>query len=249
MVNKAGETLDVEVIGLPNLWKGEPAYLSFIRDRTREKRLEEELQRFRQLQSLGTLAGGMAHDFNNILMVIQSTASLIIDDLDEDHPHRRDLEVIQSHVNSGANMTHRLLDYSRQRNSVTETLDLKAIVEQTVSTFAKTAKGIIVHTDRPDDECWISANRSDIEQVLLNLFSNASDAMSQSGELRIVLSVVRSSTDEPHMPRLPYAHLSITDSGCGMDSQTLARIFEPFFTTKAMGDGTGLGLSSVYGVK
>jgi len=223
----------------------------FSEDITEQKRLESQLVQAQKVESLGTLAGGIAHNFNNLLMGIQGNTSLMMMDMNDGHPYFTRLKNIEKLVQSGAKLTYQLLGYARAGNYEIRPISLNRIIMETSDTFATTRKEIRVHFDLNEDGCGIIADQSQIEQVLLNLFVNAADAMSAGGDLYLSTSYVNTAElkDNLYNPKPgDYVLLSVRDTGIGMDKDVLNRIFDPFFTTKGLGRGTGLGLASVYGI-
>jgi two-component system cell cycle sensor histidine kinase/response regulator CckA len=223
----------------------------FCEDITGQKRLEAQLVQAQKVESLGTLAGGIAHNFNNLLMGIQGNSSLMLLDMEEDHPHAVRLKNIEKLVQSGAKLTYQLLGYARAGNYEIRPISLNRIILETSDAFAMAKKEIRIHFELDEEGCGIIADQSQIEQVLLNLFVNAADAMPTGGDLYISTGYVNTAEikDKPYNPKPgDYVRLSVRDTGIGMDSEIINRIFDPFFTTKGLGRGTGLGLASVYGI-
>jgi len=226
-------------------------FIQVVEDITEQKRLKAGLQQAQRMESIGTLAGGIAHDFNNLLMGIQGNVSLMLMHLDSTHPHYERLKRIDSQVDSGARLTAHLLGYARKGRYEIRPIDLGQLVEETAETFGRTRKDISIHRELAEGLPVIEADRGQIEQVLLNVFINAGDAMPDGGKLTLK-AVNRSHLDmrqglyEPKPGQ--YVLLTVTDTGTGMDDKTQTRIFEPFFTTKEMGRGTGLGMASAYGI-
>jgi two-component system, cell cycle sensor histidine kinase and response regulator CckA len=216
-----------------------------------QKELEAELLQSQKMEAIGTLAGGIAHDFNNLLMGIQGYTSLMLLGMDPQHSNYKKLKSIEEQVQSGADLTRQLLGFARGgRYEVTPT-DLNEIVQKTAVMFGRTRKEITVHKNLKEDLWLVDADIGQIEQVLLNLFVNAGQAMPAGGELFI--STDNALIDERFVMPFQvkpgnYVKISVTDTGIGMDEKTRKRVFEPFFTTKEMGRGTGLGLASVYGI-
>jgi PAS domain S-box-containing protein len=214
-------------------------------------RLEEQLSQMQRLEAVGTLAGGIAHDFNNLLMGIQGFASLILMEIEDGHPHYEKLKNIERQVHSGADLTRQLLGFARKGRYEVQTTNLNEIVKKTADMFGRTKKEITIHSQY-DGEIWpVEIDRGQVEQVLLNLYVNAWQAMPAGGDLFLETRNVY--LDESYTRRFSltpgrYVKLSVTDTGIGMDEKTKGRIFEPFFTTKEMGRGTGLGLAMVYGI-
>jgi len=251
MINKEGMTFWVEINSVAIVWEGEPATLNFMRDITRQKKTEARLLQAQKMESIGTLAGGIAHDFNNLLMGIQGHASLALIKLEKTDPNYEHLKTIQNLVMSGANLTKQLLGFARGGKYEVKKIDLNALIEKTSRNIGRTKKEIRIHRNLADDLWPTEADSGQIEQVLLNLFVNAWQAMPGGGDLYIETKNV--SLDDSRFKSYlgksgQYVKISITDTGIGMDEKTKERIFEPFFTTREMGRGTGLGLASAYGI-
>ena len=215
------------------------------------KRLEAQLIYAQRMESIGTLASGIAHNFNNLLMGIQGNTSLMILETDRDHPHYKMLKNIERQVQSGSKLTGQLLGYARKGKYEIKPVDLNKLLQETSDTFRDTRKEIRVHRDFDSDLLGIDADHGQIEQILLNLFVNAADAMPTGGDLYLRTKNVTSKdiVGKPYQPKHGnYVMLEVRDTGTGMDQKTQARIFEPFFTTKGLAKGTGLGLASAYGI-
>jgi len=226
-------------------------YTHTLKDITKWKRLEAQFQQAQKMEAIGTLAGGIAHDFNNLLMGTQGNISLMLLDIDSSHPHYERLKSIEKQIQSGSKLTSLLLGYARKGKYEVKPVDLNQLVEETSDTFGRTRKEITIHRELAEDLFTIEADQTQIEQVLFNLFVNAGDAISGGGDL--ILKTMNTTHDdikgELYDPRPgDYALLTVTDTGIGMDKETMERIFDPFFTTKEMGRGTGLGLASAYGI-
>jgi two-component system, cell cycle sensor histidine kinase and response regulator CckA len=238
---------------------GRPAgFRGVSRDITEQKRLEEEQGRLKdqlyqaqKMEAVGTLAGGIAHDFNNLLMGIQGYTSLMLLDIDSAHPFYERLKTIEAQVQSGADLTGQLLGYARGGRYEIKPTNLNELIDQASSMFGRTKKEIRIYKSLARDLKDVEIDRGQIEQVLLNLFVNAWQAMPGGGS--IYLETENVMLDQFYIkpyevkPGL-YIRLSVTDTGVGMDGKIKARVFEPFFTTKEMGRGAGLGLASVYGI-
>jgi len=216
-----------------------------------KRRLEIQLQRAQKMEAIGTLAGGIAHDFNNLMMAIQGNVSLMMLDTEPSHPHFELLKAIEKRIRSGAEMTSQLLGYARKGKYEVAPLDLNEVVRETATTFGRMRKDITIQTNLLDQLSGILADRGQLEQIFLNLFVNAADAMPTGGRLTLTTR----DTDHTELSGKPYkikpgkyVCFSVADNGIGMDKEILDRIFDPFFTTKQMGRGTGLGLASVYGI-
>jgi len=223
----------------------------FLVDVTRQATLEAQLQKARKMETVGTLAGGIAHEFNNLLMTIQGNTSLIQYDLDTTDPHFQMLVKIEEAVGRGVKLTQQLLGYAKKGKYEVKSLNLNRLVRKIADTFGRSKSEIAVRYELSEDIPAILADQDQIEQVLLNLLANAADAMADRGKLLLKTSNV---THDQIRARLyvpipgDYIKLAVTDSGSGMDELTRDRIFDPFFTTKGMGSGKGLGLASVYGI-
>lgn len=222
-----------------------------LNDVSERKRMEAQLLQAQKMEAIGTLAGGIAHDFNNLLMVIQGNTSLMLLNIDPSHPHYEMLLSIEKQVQSGSKLTSQLLGYARKGKYEVKVIPLNQLVEETSKAFGRTRKEITIHREFADDLFPIEGDPGQIEQVLMNLFINAADAMPEGGNLFLKTMNVshRDIGSKLYQPRPgDYVLLTIKDTGIGMDPKTLERIFDPFFTTKELGRGTGLGLASVYGI-
>ena len=251
IVNKEGSTIWVEANSVAIKWENLPATLNFMRDITKQKKTETKLLQAQKMESIGTLAGGIAHDFNNLLMGIQGHASLALLKLDKNDPNYDHVKTIETLVMSGANLTKQLLGFARGGKYEVKRVDLNALIHKTSQTIGRTKKEIRIHRHFEDNLWPTDIDQGQIEQVLLNLFVNAWQAMPGGGDLYIetknmLLNENRFKTLNGKSGH--YVKISVTDTGVGMDEKTKERIFEPFFTTKEMGRGTGLGLASVYGI-
>jgi two-component system cell cycle sensor histidine kinase/response regulator CckA len=227
-----------------------------VTERTRTERAlkasEEQLRQAQKMEAVGRLAGGVAHDFNNILTTIQSYAEFLATEFGEETPHLADLREIQKEADRAAGLTKQLLVFSRKQVLESQVLDLNAIVAETERMLRRVIGEDIELVTRLDPELGqIQGDAVQFSQVLLNLAVNARDAMPEGG--RLLIETVNVHLDEAyaveHRGAVPGPHilLTVSDTGIGMDAATKTRIFEPFFTTKEPGKGTGLGLSMVYG--
>ena len=236
---------------LPILDKEDKTIIIIFNDVSERKRMEAQFLQAQKMEAIGTLAGGIAHDFNNLLMVIQGNASLMLLNVDPSHPHHEMLMSIVKQVQSGSKLTNQLLGYARKGRYEVTSIQLNQLVEETSKAFGRTRKEITIHRELANDLFPIEGDLGQIEQVLMNLFVNAADAMPQGGDIflktiNIPYGDIRGKLYNPKPG--DYVLLTVTDTGIGMDPKTLDRIFEPFFTTKELGRGTGLGLASVYGI-
>jgi len=226
-------------------------YQGVIHDITERKCIEAQLQQAQKLESIGTLAGGIAHDFNNLLMGIQGHASLISLDIDPHHPNFQHLNGIEAAVENGANLTRQLLGFARGGKYQTKVIDLNKLIQINSEMFGRTKKEINIHTKYQKDLWPVEVDPGQINQVMLNLYINAWQAMSRRGDLHIETSNLVINKNDAKSFKVKagnYVKISVTDTGAGMDKATLQRIFDPFYTTKVMGRGTGLGLASAYGI-
>jgi two-component system cell cycle sensor histidine kinase/response regulator CckA len=217
------------------------------------KALEAQLRQAQKMEAVGRLAGGVAHDFNNILTAIRAGAEFLLADLDAEDPRRTDAADIRSAADRAAGLTRQLLAFSRQQVLEPRVVDLNAVVTGIEPMLRRLVEeNISFVTCLGADLNRVQADPNQLEQVLLNLVVNGRDAMPDGGTLLIETSNVVLDEEYPrtHATARPGPHvlLSVTDTGCGMDAATQARVFEPFFTTKPVGVGTGLGLATVYGI-
>jgi len=220
-------------------------------DITEKKLLESQLLQARKMEAIGTLAGGIAHNFNNLLMGIQGNTSLMILDTNANHPHYERLTNIEKSVQSGSKLTSQLLGYARGGRYEVKPISINHIITDTSATFSMTRKDITLHQDLEHTLSGVKADQGQIEQIILNIYVNAAEAMPHGGELFITTRNIshtdikkKSYTIKPGN----YILLTIRDTGTGMDKATQAKVFDPFFTTKGLAKGTGLGLASVYGI-
>jgi signal transduction histidine kinase/ActR/RegA family two-component response regulator len=214
---------------------------------------EEQLRQSQKLEAIGTLAGGVAHDFNNVLTVIHSYTELLMGTVDRGTSTYADLEQIRQAATRAALLTSQLLAFSRKQVLQPRVIDLNSIVNGIDQMLRRIiGEHIDLQTLRASDLARVRADPGQLEQVLMNLAINARDAMPRGGRLTIETSnvsiVERSPTEHGETPPGKWVMLSVRDNGVGMSRETMARIFEPFFTTKPVGRGTGLGLAMVYGI-
>jgi signal transduction histidine kinase len=223
------------------------------RHRAEERRLEEQLRQVQKMEAIGRLAGGIAHDFNNVLAAIIACTDVLRASTDAGDPSRSEIEEIRQAAARASRLTQQLLLFSRKQTANPTVLELRAVVA-TIETMLQRVLGDRIRiVIRQDPELGIiRADWGQMEQVLVNLAVNARDAMPDGGTLTIETANVDllPSSDLIHRARRagPHVMLSVADTGCGMDSETLSHLFEPFFTTKEAGKGTGFGLATVYGI-
>ena len=236
--------------------------LGVMLDTTERHALEEQLRQAQKMDAVGRLAGGVAHDFNNLLTVIRGNAALLLERVAPDSELRGELQEIERAASRASDLTRQLLAFGRKQVLQPQELDLNAVVAQLTRMIDRLIPKTIAVVLTPASHVGlVRADRGQVEQVILNLVINARDAMPNGGRLELrtgELGVGRAfggwQSDMPVVPPdVPvrpgrYIHLSVTDTGAGMDESTRTRAFEPFFTTKPVGEGTGLGLATVYGI-
>ncbi len=250
--HKSGRKLILEGMTKIHNIDGRPGRISALRDVTEKRALEEQFRQAQKMDAVGRLAGGIAHDFNNLLTVIMSCTDLLLDEIIEDNSQREDLQQIKQASVAAASLTQQLLSFSRQEMIQPKLLELNGVVSSADGILKRLiGEDIALTTILTMDNPIVKIDRSQLEQLVVNLAVNARDAMPSGG--RLTIETQTADVDEAyatkHWSVTPgrYAVLTVTDTGSGMDEATQARIFEPFYTTKAVGKGTGLGLAMVYG--
>jgi two-component system, cell cycle sensor histidine kinase and response regulator CckA len=221
-------------------------------DVTERKQLEDRIRQAEKMEALGRLAGSVAHDFNNIMAVILNYARFLSEDLDEDQRLKDVSEILRAAERAKA-LINQLLTFSRAETSATRTVNINDVVSEMEGLLRRTIGPRIDLEIDCSQQLWpIQGDRGRIEHALLNLVLNARDAMAEGGTLRITTAneMRHRKWDERHArpPRERFVRLTVEDTGAGMTPDIAAHVFEPFFTTKAPGEGTGLGLASVYGI-
>lgn len=223
------------------------------RDMTIKKVLETQLLQAKKIEALGNLAGGIAHDFNNLLMGIQGIVSLLLYKIDPGDPHQDQIRLIEQYVDDAAGLTRQLLTFAKGGTLEIKPTDLNALIKKQTRMFGRIHKAIEITERLKFDLSPIEADPSQIDQVLMNIYVNSWHAMPGGGKLHVVTEninltekdvLIRSAQLRPGR----FVKTTITDTGAGMDEDTLQRIFDPFFTTKQIGKGSGLGLYSSYGI-
>ncbi|MDY7031272.1 MAG: ATP-binding protein, partial [Thermodesulfobacteriota bacterium] len=224
-----------------------------VRDVSESKRLQAQLLQAQKMEAIGILAGGVAHDFNNLLTTVQGYTDLSMMRIDEGDPLYRNLKQIRRASLRAADLTRQLLLFSRKQPMEFTSLNINETVHDMFKMITRLiSEDITINKDLQSGSWIIRADQGNIEQVIMNLVVNARDAMPNGGVLTIKTEQVQ--LDESYLKTYDYARpgrfvcLSISDSGIGMDEETVQHIFEPFFTTKGPGEGSGLGLSVVYGI-
>jgi len=253
IINKKGEVVWVTLEAILINWEGRPATLNFLRDTTEQRRLEAQLLQAQKMEAVGNLAGGIAHDFNNLLQAIHGYTEMLLFDKAEADEGYVELKEIERAAGRASELTRQLLTFSRKIESRLRPLNLNDVIKQMEKLLSRTlTKMINIELHLAGDLDAVNADPAQIEQILMNLALNARDAMPEGGRLVIETENVTLDEDycETHLGANPgeYVLLSISDTGHGMDRQTLRHIFDPFYTTKETGEGTGLGLAMVYGL-
>ena len=220
-------------------------------DITEKKNLEQQLMRAQKMEAVGTLAGGIAHDFNNLLMGILGNVSLMLMNCDESHPFFDRLKSVEEYVQRGSDLSKQLLGFARGGKYEVKPTHLGEFIRKSSEMFGRTKKEIRIHRKVAKGLWAVEVDRGQMEQVLLNLFVNAWQAMPGGGDMYLsVENIDLDAVDVSPFDIKPgrFVKVTVTDTGIGMDESVKSRIFEPFFTTKERGRGTGLGLASVYGI-
>jgi PAS domain S-box-containing protein len=253
VIRKGGEVFQATTRFIHVNWEDRPAVLCLLQDATKQGDIESQLLYAKKMEAIGTLAGGIAHDFNNHLQGISGYIQLLMMRGDRDRTEQGWLLQIERSVQRAAALTKQLLIFSRKEESRLEALDLNEVVRQAQKTLARTIpEAIAAELKLAGDLRLVDGDAVQLEHVLFNLGLNAKDAMPGGG--KIVIETQNVKLDEAfcrdHVSVKPgaYVELTFTDTGHGMDRETLERIFEPFYTTKGVGSGVGLGLAIVYGI-
>jgi hypothetical protein len=250
---KTGECFPLEIsLNYVDI-EGQPLAIAFITDISERLRLETQLRQSQKMEAIGQLAGGVAHDFNNLLTIIQGYAAMSLDSLDSTDPLRESIEEIEKAAISAGGLTRQLLAFSRRQIVRLRILNLNTTITQVEKMLRRViGEDVDLVLDTADQLHEILADPGLIEQVLMNLAVNARDAMPNGG--RLILETANLSLEKEYagahlaVKTGPHAMLAVSDTGAGMSPEVRARIFEPFFTTKPQGQGTGLGLATVYGI-
>ena len=251
LVSHDDQEMWVELNAVQINWEGKPATLNFLRNITLQRKLEKQLQLSQKMEAVGTLAGGVAHDFNNLLMGVLGRTSLMLLETNPIHPHFEHLKEIENYVKRSTKLTKQLLGFARGGKYEVKPTDLNNLIEKSAQMFGRTKKEITIYKKYHDQIWSVEVDQSQIDQVLLNIFVNAWQAMPEGGDLYVQTKnemLDESYTGVYGVRPGKYVAISITDTGIGMDEKTLKRVFDPFFTTKEKERGTGLGLASTYGI-
>jgi signal transduction histidine kinase len=257
-VKRDGTLIEVEVASHVVEFRGRTGRLIVAGDVTERQRVSRQLEQVQRLESLGQLAGGVAHDFNNLLGVILNYAAFVKQELDESDGERwgtarEDVAQIEQAARRASDLTHQLLAFARREVTHPEVISLNESVLSTRQLLRRSLGEHIELSTVLDEDLWpVLADPGQMEQILVNLAVNARDAMPGGG--RLMIETTNVDVDESYVTARPgiqpgrYVRLRVTDTGEGMDPATLERAFEPFFTTKPKGEGTGLGLATIYGI-
>ena len=251
IVSKAGDTVPVSLSTVRITWEGRPATLNFLRDITQQKEWDKITHKIERMEAIGTLAGGLAHNFNNALMGIQGRASLLLMHKEPSHPDVEHLKGMEASIRRAAELTKDLLAFAKGGKYEVKPTSMNTLIQHENQIFSQTKKEIRF-TEHFEESLWnVDADQGQMRQMLMNLYLNAWQAMPEGGELYVRTENVIVDEDHGGAPEGAsgrYVKMTITDTGTGMDQATLDKIFDPFFTTRDMGVGTGLGLASVYGI-
>jgi len=249
---KDGSTFPVEM-SISHVSLDREYAVAMVRDVTRERLLKSQLRQAQKMETIGQFAGAIAHDFNNVLSIVMTYASVLAGDLDPADPRRLDAEEIERAAARAAGLTRQLLAFSRSQLLEPHVLDLNQVASGMQKMLRRLLSANIELVIRQGAELGsVKADAGQIEQLILNMAANARDAMPDGGRLTIETANVEiDEVSVPEQERIPpgaYVLLAVSDTGVGMDAETRRRAFEPFFTTKEKGRGTGLGLSTCYGI-
>ena len=252
-VKRDGSTFPIHLTITELLVDGKRVFAGFLRDLTEQRQLEEQYRHSQKLEALGTLTGGIAHDFGNLLTGIIGCSNIALRKVGEESPAAVYITELSEAAKRGSGLIRQLLSFSRKQKAEFKPLDLGAVVKNAEPLLRRLlGDDIELQLDLADAGLMITADAGQLEQILVNLIVNARDAMPEGGRLAVWVGHADLGEREAKLHGLKsagrYSTLSVTDDGVGMDPETKSRVFEPFFTTKAPGRGTGLGLSTVYGI-
>jgi len=251
LVGTGDRMMWVEINAVLIEWEGGPATLNFLRDITAKKKLETQLIQAQKMEAIGTLAGGLAHDFNNLLTCIQGNTSVMMMDAGNSHPHFEVLQGICRAVENGAELTRQLLEFARGEERQFLPLCINRLIEHNTGLFVRSHRHVRVQQELQADLWTVETDEGRMNQVLMNLFINACQAMPEGGTLRPATQNVTLSDEEAGVLGVSagrYIRVSVTDTGCGIDEADRERIFDPFFSNRQGEQGTGLGLTCAYGI-
>jgi PAS domain S-box-containing protein len=252
-ITKLGKVIDVSISSA--VWRdsfGEPAgCVVTLRDITEKKELEARLIQAHKMEAIGLLAGGVAHDFNNLLTGVSGTVSLMMSELNDVDPFYNQLSNIERYIASAAELTGQLLGFAQGGKYEIKPTNVNTLIEQSAAMFGRTKKQIRIDLNLADDILSVEVDQVQIEQVLVNLYVNAWQAMPEGGVLAIQTENVKLDEKIVRIKKLPQNRMikiTVSDTGEGINETDLQYIFDPFYTTKQVGKGNGLGLASTYGI-
>ena len=251
VIARDGKELWIQPNSTLTAWEGKPAILSFMQDITEKKRIEEQFIQTQRMEFLATLAGGVAHYFNNILMGIQGNISLMLLGKTADDPDYKRLKSVEQEVKNGADLTKQLLHFSRGGSYGAKSTNMNTLIKTQSRIFGHTRKEIRIREKYEKDIWPATVDQRQIGQVLLSLYANAWQAMPKGGDLSIATEnvIVNEQNTSPFTIKPGrYVKITLADTGIGMNEDTQQRIFEPFFTTQQRERVTGLGLAEAYGI-
>lgn len=233
--------------------QGQPSMMAVLTDASELRMLEDKFAQSQKMEAVGKLAGGVAHDFNNVLTAISGNCDLLLLRKDASHPDFNDLTQIKQNSNRAVTLVRQLLAFSRKQTLQPKLLSVQDVVSDTLYLLDRLiGENITLSLDHGRDLGSVRADHQQLEQAIMNLVVNARDAMAEGGSIVIATSNCKLLEEEKHpgvsIPAGDYVMIRVSDSGTGIDPQVMDKVFDPFFTTKAVGEGTGLGLSTVYGI-
>jgi two-component system cell cycle sensor histidine kinase/response regulator CckA len=230
-------------------WNGVPAFLVLVRDMTEQKRLNQQFQHTQKMEAVGLVAGGVAHDFNNLLLVMLVYAEMLREDYGQDEQRLPAIVEIVHSIERAQGLTRQLLAFSRRQPSETSVVNMGEVVAGMHSMLRRMLSSNIEMVTVAGEELWpVLVDKGQIEQVFVNLAVNARDAMPSGGRFAVEIENRTIASADQATPSEDYVAMHISDTGTGIEPEYLSRIFDPFFTTKERGRGTGLGLSTCYGI-
>jgi two-component system, cell cycle sensor histidine kinase and response regulator CckA len=230
-------------------WNGVPAFLVLVRDMTEQKRLNQQFQHAQKMEAVGLVAGGVAHDFNNLLLVMLVYAEMLREDYGQDEQRLPAIVEIVHSIERAQGLTRQLLAFSRRQPSETSVVNMGEVVAGMQSMLHRMLSSNIEMVTVAGEELWpVLVDKGQIEQVFVNLAVNARDAMPSGGRFAVEIENLTIASADRATPSEDYVAMHISDTGTGIEPEYLSRIFDPFFTTKERGRGTGLGLSTCYGI-